>query len=58
VAAKVTVWKPDLCNAPSGVLGSPTWTCRVTQGNSKGMGFSEDPSAEDSSKGLEVKVEV
>jgi hypothetical protein len=28
------------------------------QGNSEGMGFSEDPSAEDSGKGLEVKVEV
>jgi hypothetical protein len=24
------------CNAPSGVLGSPMWTCEVTQGNSKG----------------------
>jgi hypothetical protein len=35
-AAKVTVWKPDLCNAPSGALGSPTWTHEVMQGNSKG----------------------
>jgi hypothetical protein len=39
VAAEVTVWKPDLCNAPSGALGSLTWTHKVTQGNSKGSGF-------------------
>jgi hypothetical protein len=57
-AAKVTVWKPDLCNAPSGALGSPTWTREVTQGNSEGTGFSEDPSAQDSDEGSEVKVEV
>jgi hypothetical protein len=37
-AAKVTVWKPNLCNAPSGALGSPTWTREVTQGNSEGSG--------------------
>jgi hypothetical protein len=30
-AAKVTVWKPDLCNAPSGALGSLTWTCEVAR---------------------------
>ena len=58
VAAKVTVWKPDLCNAPSGALGSPTWMREVTQGNSKGTGFSEDPSTQDSGEGSEVKVEV
>jgi hypothetical protein len=23
-------WKPDLCNAPSGVLVSPTWMREVT----------------------------
>jgi len=46
------------CNAPSGALGSPTWTREVTQGNSEGTGFSEDPSAQDSGKGSEVKVEV
>ena len=27
------------CNTPSGVLGSPTWTREVTQGNSEGMRF-------------------
>ena len=57
-AAKVTVWKPDLCNTPSGVLGSPMWTCEVTQGNSKGTGFSNDPSTQDNGKASEVKVEV
>ena len=57
-AAKVTVWKPDLCNAPSGALGSPTRTCEVTQGNSEGTGFSGDPSAQDSGEGSRVKVEV
>jgi hypothetical protein len=36
VAAKVMVWKPNLCNAPSRALGGPTWTCEVTQGNSEG----------------------
>ena len=41
VAAKVMVWKPDLCNAPSGALGSLIWTCEVMQGNSKGIGFRE-----------------
>jgi len=30
----------------------------VTQGNSKGMGFSEDPSMLDSSEGSRIKVEV
>jgi hypothetical protein len=57
-AAKVTVWKPDLCNAPSGALGSPTWTHEVTQGNSEGTRFNGDPSMQDSGKGSEVKVEV
>jgi hypothetical protein len=57
-AAKVMVWKPDLCNAPSGALGSLTWTHEVTQGNSEGTGFSEDPSTQDSGEGLEVKGEV
>ena len=42
-AAKVTVWKPDLCNAPSGALGSPTWTCEVTQGNSEGSRVQAQP---------------
>jgi hypothetical protein len=51
VAAKVTVWKPDLCNAPSGALGSPMWTREVTQGNSEGTGFSEDPSMQNGDKG-------
>jgi hypothetical protein len=46
------------CNAPSGALGSPTWTHEVTQGNSKGTGFSEDPSAQSSNEGLGIKVEV
>jgi hypothetical protein len=46
------------CNTPSGVLGSPMWTCGVTQGNSEGIGFSEDPSVQDSGKGSRVKVEV
>jgi len=58
VAAKVMVWKPDLCNAPSGALGSLMWTCGVMQGNSKGTGFSEGPSAQDSGKGSKVKVKV
>ena len=47
-----------MCNAPSGALGSPTWMREVTQGNSKGTGFNEDPSTQDSGKGSEVKVEV
>ena len=47
-----------LCNAPSGALGSPTWTREVTQGNSEGTGFSDDPSTQDNGKGSEVKVEV
>jgi len=34
------------------------WTYEVTQGNSEGTGFSEDPSVQDSGKGLEVKVEM
>jgi len=28
-----------LCNAPSGALGSPTWTREVTQGNHEGSRF-------------------
>ena len=40
------------------MLGSPTWMREVTQGNSEGMGFSEDPSAQDSGEGSEVKVEM
>jgi len=28
------------------------------QGNSEGIGFSEDPSMQDSGEGLEVKVEM
>jgi hypothetical protein len=58
VAAKVTVWKPDLCNAPSGVLDSLTWMHGVMQGNSEGTGFSEDLSSQDSGNGSKVKVEV
>jgi hypothetical protein len=46
------------CNAPSGALGSPTWTCGVTQGNSEGTGFSEDLSVQDSGEGSKVKGEV
>jgi hypothetical protein len=57
-AAKVMVWKPDLCNAPSRALGSPMGMCEVTQGNSEGTGFGEDPSTQDSGEGSEVKVEV
>ena len=51
-------YKQTKCNAPSGVLGSPTWTHEVMQGNSKGTGFSEDPSVHNSSEGSEIKVEV
>jgi hypothetical protein len=47
-----------LCNAPSGALGSPTRTRGVTQGNSEGTGFSEDPSTQDSGEGSGVEVEV
>jgi hypothetical protein len=48
---------PD-CNTPSGALGSPTWTREVTQGNSEGTGFGEDPSTQDSGEGSEAKVGV
>jgi hypothetical protein len=46
------------CNAPSGALGSPTWTRGVTQGNSEGTGFNGGPSVQDSGEGSEVKEEV
>ena len=46
------------CNAPSGALGSPTWTREVTQGNSEGSWFKVYPSTRDSGEGSEVKVNV
>ena len=49
------VFLGHLCNAPSGALGSPTWMRGVMQGNSKGSGFSEDLSAQDSGEGSKVK---
>jgi hypothetical protein len=40
------------------VLGSLTWMHEVTQGNSEGMRFKEDLSAQDSGEGSKVKVMV